>query len=89
MYLCSSSNSINDSAFKNTNIECVKIQIYNNIYTSSSQISNEHNIESPTFSIPRESDWLYMLQKLQCNEYNSSHCLQMQEGKSYGYSTML
>lgn len=72
MYLCISTNSINDSAFKNANIECVKIQIYKNIYVSSSKISNEHNIVSPAFSILSECDWLSMLQKIQCNEYNFS-----------------
>lgn len=88
-YLCISTNSINDSAFQNTNTECVKIKIYNNIYASSSQISNEHNIASPKFSILSECDWLSMLQKTQCNEYNSSHCLQIQVRKSYGYSIKL
>lgn len=64
MYLSNSANKINDSAFENTNIECINIQTNNNISEGNRQNTKEHVTQSPTFSIRYESAWKSLLQKV-------------------------
>lgn len=69
-YLSNSANKLNDSAFENTNIECINIQTNNNISECNLQNTKEHATQSPTFSIGSESAWMSLLQKVPCSVLN-------------------
>lgn len=88
-YLCNSANQINDSTIGNSNTECLNIQPNDNMIASTSQNINEHAMQSPAFSIVHESAWVSLLQKVPCSECNTSNCLQIEVGKSFGYSIKL